>query len=468
MGPVQLTVELTPPLVGAPAPLPPRRPFHCPDRPPEGVVTVAGGLSNRAAIVTVAGASSNRFEAPAPAAAGESASRAETFSPEVDRSRAGRGAAARGVVVAGDMPPARGRLWAQAAARAGWPLLAEPSSNARWGPAAIRFYNMLLPRLGADIEQVVVVGHPTLSRPVAGLLARRDVELMVLAEGGDWIDPGWAVTTVATDVALPLADPAWLARWHALDAVAALSPNVPGETVGVTVTGGAGLSPAAGETVGATPLTGATVLPVAGEAGETALPGAAGLSPDTAGGAVGAAPLTGAALAAAVWAALGPGDNLMLGPSQIVRQAEQAPISPDPPAVYANRGLAGIDGVIATALGLAAATDRPTTVLLGDLTAVHDLGSLVIPARERPIGLRLVIADDNGGSIFAGLEPGQAQGPAAEALERCFTVPPGVDLAAVAVSLGASAVKVATVAELAAALARPWSGRHVIVAALAD
>ncbi|MDR1077612.1 MAG: hypothetical protein LBL55_02920, partial [Propionibacteriaceae bacterium] len=339
-----------------------------------------------------------------------------------------------------------------------------------------------LPRLGADIAQVVVVGHPTLSRPVAELLARRDIELTVVAEGGDWIDPGWAVTTVATDVELPLADPAWLDRWHALDAVAALPADVPGETVGTVMTGGAGLSPVvSGETVGAVPPTGVIAPPVAsGEAVETSLTGAAGLSPDTAGGAAGAsltgagglspdtagAPLTGAALAAAVWAALGPGDNLMLGPSQIVRQAEQAPIRPDPPAVYANRGLAGIDGVIATALGLAAATDRPTTVLLGDLTAVHDLGSLVIPARERPIDLRLVIADDNGGSIFAGLEPGQARGPAAEALERCFTVPPGVDLAAGAVALGASAVQVATAAELADALAQPWSGRHVNVAAL--
>ena len=86
------------------------------------------------------------------------------------------------------------------------PLLAEPSSNARSGPAALSTYRLLLGEaygLAADVERVVVVGHTTLSRPVTRLLARRDVELVVVTPHADWPDPGRAATTVAGDAVLP-------------------------------------------------------------------------------------------------------------------------------------------------------------------------------------------------------------------------------------------------------------------------
>ena len=76
----------------------------------------------------------------------------------------------RTVVVAGDDagPPARAL-----AEQANWPLLAEPSSGSRTGENPIRTYRLLLGTdLGARIERVVVFGHPTLSRPVQRLLAR--------------------------------------------------------------------------------------------------------------------------------------------------------------------------------------------------------------------------------------------------------------------------------------------------------
>ena len=62
---------------------------------------------------------------------------------------------------------------------AGWPLLAEPTSGSRTGDSAIRTYRLLLgdPDLAGRIQQVVVFGHPTLSRPVSRLLARDDIEL---------------------------------------------------------------------------------------------------------------------------------------------------------------------------------------------------------------------------------------------------------------------------------------------------
>jgi 2-succinyl-5-enolpyruvyl-6-hydroxy-3-cyclohexene-1-carboxylate synthase len=90
----------------------------------------------------------------------------------------------RTVVVAGDDsgPPAR-----QLAERANWPLLAEPTSGARTGTHAVRCYRLLLDcPLAADFERVVVLGRPTLSRPVQRLLARADVEVWSGPSAGQW------------------------------------------------------------------------------------------------------------------------------------------------------------------------------------------------------------------------------------------------------------------------------------------
>ena len=77
----------------------------------------------------------------------------------------------RSVVVAGDDAGSGARILAE---RAGWPLLAEPTSGARVGANAVRTYRLLLAGpLGADIERVLVLGHPTLSRPVTRLISRR-------------------------------------------------------------------------------------------------------------------------------------------------------------------------------------------------------------------------------------------------------------------------------------------------------
>ena len=90
-------------------------------------------------------------------------------------------AAPRTVVVAGDDAGPPARVLAQ---RAGWPLLAEPTSGSRTGENALRCYRLLLDtELGERIERVVVFGHPTLSRPVTRLLARDDVEVLVVPAG---------------------------------------------------------------------------------------------------------------------------------------------------------------------------------------------------------------------------------------------------------------------------------------------
>jgi len=313
----------------------------------------------------------------------------------------------RTVIVAGDERDSSGAAALWLAAQAGLPLIAEPSSNARAG-RALRCGRLVLGTpLAEEVERVVVFGHPTLSRPVMKLLARPDVEVVVVAAAdADWPDPGHRARLVAPAVALAAGDEAWPARWAAADAEA--SARV-----------------------------------------DAALAGAG---------------LTGWSLAAAVWASCA-GRPLVLGASQIIRDADLLPISARPPGVHANRGLAGIDGTVATALGVALAhPDRPTTLLCGDLTFLHDSNALAIGRREPRPDLRIVVADDAGGAIFATLEYGQER--FAAPFERVFGTDPAVDLAALAASYGVPVTACRTDTEVGAALARPVAGIDVVVVRL--
>ena len=68
--------------------------------------------------------------------------------------------------------------------------------------------------------------------------------------------------------------------------------------------------------------------------------------------------------------------------------------------VHANRGVSGIDGTVSTALGVAATTERPVTLIIGDLSFYHDLNSLFI-AKHYDINLTIVLINNNGGGIFS-------------------------------------------------------------------
>ncbi|SDU98403.1 2-succinyl-5-enolpyruvyl-6-hydroxy-3-cyclohexene-1-carboxylate synthase [Microlunatus sagamiharensis] len=316
----------------------------------------------------------------------------------------------RTVVVAGDAPPALGRVWADRAAVASVPLLAEPSSNARSGPAALSTYRLLLTALAPDVERVVVVGHPTLSRPVQQLLSRADVELVVTTPYADWPDPGRAATTVVDDVALPAPGPAeraWFARWQ--DAESRTRGRLDQLLDGWPA-------------------------------------------------------LTGAEVARHVLAALGEDDVLLVGSSNPVRDLDLAPVAARPPAVHANRGLAGIDGLVSTALGLARGSGGPVTALLGDLSLLHDANALVVGALEVRPDLRLVVVNDDGGSIFSTLEQG---GPEHEAaFERVFGTPQGVRFAGFAAAAGAAYRRVDDLDALDDALGRPPRGVELLEVAL--
>lgn len=93
--------------------------------------------------------------------------------------------------------------------------------------------------------------------------------------------------------------------------------------------------------------------------------------------------------------------------------------------MYANRGLAGIDGTVSTAAGVALARGRRTVALLGDLTALHEAGGLLVGPTEPEPDLDLVVVNDDGGAIFASLEHGAvAEAPGmADPVERLFGTP---------------------------------------------
>ena len=128
--------------------------------------------------------------------------------------------------------------------------------------------------------------------------------------------------------------------------------------------------------------------------------------------------------------------------------------------MFANRGLAGIDGLVSTAVGVAWGSGAPVTALLGDLTLLHDASGLVVgPLEPRP-DVRFVVVNDDGGSIFATLEQG------APALRRVLRA--GLRDAAGRPDRGPGRAaglayrRVTSRAELEAALATPPAGLELV------
>lgn len=318
----------------------------------------------------------------------------------------------RTVVVAGDDAGPSARVLAQ---QAGWPLLAEPTSGARNGPNVIRAYRLLLDgSLGERIERAVVVGVPTLSRPVQRLLARDGIEVVVRRAHGLWADRPHPVTlehdgTFAVDRA---DEPDWLAEWQAADAK--LSDEI------------------------------------------AALVGAE-------------EELTPYDVAAEVHAAVPAGGLLFIGASNPIRDLDLVagayPVG-ERRLVIANRGLAGIDGTLSTAQG--ALLGRPHTTraiaYVGDVTFLHDLTGLVTGTTEARPDLTIVVANDDGGSIFATLEQGDPT--YAEGYDKLFGTPHGLDLEALCTGLRIPHWRVHERSELAQALAHPNGGLEVVEARL--
>lgn len=345
------------------------------------------------------------------------------------------------------------------AARLGWPVVAEPfgtaerSSVIAHGPLVLAVPGLLRTH---PPQRILLVGRVTLSRATAALLRTPEVRVEAVSAGPRWADPSHVVQAV-----YPWS--AWrdLQRW-AEDAspeaprTPAARPTgearSPGQMLPIVEVAPTGQGSPTDEArwVDAWTRAASDVHTLVCERLEAAWPGDA--EPP------------GAALAHAVLAALPPGASLFVGSSNSARDVETAR-GPRGPQVLANRGLAGIDGCLSTAVGLALARPGvPTYALVGDLTFVHDANALVIGPGEPVPDLTIVVADDRGGGIFATLEYGD---PARRALdpagyERVFATPTGTDLGALAAAHGVPSARVTSRRELREALTERPRGLRVV------
>ena len=305
--------------------------------------------------------------------------------------RTARSGPSRTLLVVGDCPPALGRAAAELADACHWPVLAEPSSGAWSAQGILRAGALLLgaPQwvAGHRPERVLVVGRPTLSRPVAALLADPAVHVEAVAAAPRWSD---AVRRAAqVSLALPAPGGALAEGWRPAWTSAAARAGAAVDGVLDEVLDG---EPAA----------------------------------------------TAARLARDVVAALPAGALLILGSSTPVRDVDRLAVPRGDLTVLANRGVAGIDGTVSTAVGAALAHARdgggPAVALVGDLTLLHDLTGLLGGEEEDRPDLTLVVPDNDGGGIFAQLEPGDPRHE--RDYRRVFGTPHGRDLVAVARALG--------------------------------
>ncbi|MBB5154661.1 2-succinyl-5-enolpyruvyl-6-hydroxy-3-cyclohexene-1-carboxylic-acid synthase [Saccharopolyspora phatthalungensis] len=304
--------------------------------------------------------------------------------------------ARRGLVLVADWGPEGASEWGD---RYGWPVLSESGGVGLGGSAAIStgMWLLNLPEFMEKKrpEQVLCVGRPTVFRQVQRLLADIDVEVLLAHGGVDWPAPAHNLREVAeTFGAAPgRADPDWLTGWQQADqkATAALHAALDLER---WPSGPA----AAREVVDALP--------------EHAL--------------------------------------LVLGSSNPSRDVALAARQRSDVVVHRNRGVAGIDGTVSTAIGAAVAHGRPAYALLGDLTFLHDSNGLMLGPYERRPDLTIVVLNDDGGGIFALLEQGSPEHR--EAFERVFATPHGTDIGKLCAAHGVEHVLVRQQSEFSAAL----------------
>jgi 2-succinyl-5-enolpyruvyl-6-hydroxy-3-cyclohexene-1-carboxylate synthase len=153
------------------------------------------------------------------------------------------------------------------------------------------------------------------------------------------------------------------------------------------------------------------------------------------------------------------GTSLFVSSSRPIRDLEGFASARTGVETFANRGLAGIDGNISTALGIA--SQRTSTVaVLGDLGFLHDLTGLI---QNEDINLKILVINNDGGGIFSTLSQRGVDG-----FEDVFGTPHGKDLAAIANAMGVPAKNISNQAELKAEIATPVKGVSVVVITAPD
>lgn len=178
-------------------------------------------------------------------------------------------------------------------------------------------------------------------------------------------------------------------------------------------------------------------------------------------------PMSEIGIAHAIFRGLPESSELMLGNSLVIRDFDLvAHRQPRGIHVVHQRGAAGIDGLVSGSAGLAMASRRPTTLALGDLSFLHDLGGLEV-ARRVSSPLVIVVVDNGGGRIFESLPI--AQRDECRALfNEFFVAPPRVDFLTAASAFGIPAHRVHHPGQSLAALRHAYEtmGCTMIVAAV--
>jgi 2-succinyl-5-enolpyruvyl-6-hydroxy-3-cyclohexene-1-carboxylate synthase len=150
---------------------------------------------------------------------------------------------------------------------------------------------------------------------------------------------------------------------------------------------------------------------------------------------------------------------LFVSSSRPIRDLEGFAVPRGGVTTYANRGLAGIDGNISTALGIAYA-HKATIAVLGDLSFLYDLTGLI---NKEDINCRFIVINNDGGGIFSTLPQRGSQG-----FETVFGTPHGLNPAEIANSMGVSAKQISSIKELEAEVKSPISGISVVVCDVPD
>ena len=326
-------------------------------------------------------------------------------------------------------PTPAGAAAAAFARAAGWPLLADPLSGARRGPAAIAHYDALLRDPAFSAAQapdlILRVGDLPVSKPLRGWLGSlTGVPQVALDPEGAWQDPD---AVLSASFALEPAE-----TLHALERSSG-GPAAPANVVD------------------------ADWLASWRSADERAAEAIIGVLDDDA--------LSEPRVAAELGVLLPEEATLFVASSMPVRDVESFwPVREDPPRVLCNRGANGIDGTISSAFGAAAATDAPVVLLIGDVALAHDVGGLLAASRLG-LALTIVVLENGGGGIFDFLpvaratiarEPQAAVGLEQEhdLYERHIATPTGLDLGRVAAAYAIAHERVGDVRGFRAALER--------------
>ena len=288
----------------------------------------------------------------------------------------------------------------QAVAAFGLPIFAEPSSGLRHHANSILHYRSLVASnkdLVEQIEQVIVLGKPTLSRAIMALIAKPTVQVFVVESRMGFFNLAHAAIQVRGSlVPSKPVEHSDLQNWFGIWAVAS----------------------DALESMAQTELQEFDRKAIVKE--------------------LYAASLTNS-------------DSIIFGASRMIREADAWAPKAQVESIWSNRGVAGIDGTIATALGFAAARQAEhatatTRALIGDLTFLHDASSLSIDPIRDQLNLQLWVVNDHGGTIFESLEVAKLVDQ--DTFERVLTTPQNVDLQKLAQSYGWQFERVSSVAEL--------------------